>query len=69
MEKINDFDIQIQSDEIGEDSDWVNDWESDDDTDEFIDDWLIRPYRLRWLGHQPFTLENSDRHRVGSPVA
>ena len=38
MEKINDFDIQIQSDEIGEDSDWVNDWESDDDTDEFIDD-------------------------------
>jgi hypothetical protein len=42
MEKINDFDIQIQSDEIasviGEESDWVNDWESDDDTDEFIDD-------------------------------
>lgn len=37
MEKINDFDIQIQSDEIGEGSDWVNDWESvdidDDDAD------------------------------------
>ena len=25
------------------------------------------PYRLRRLGHQPFTLENPDRHRVGSP--
>ena len=36
MEKINDFDIQIQSDEEG--SDWVNDWESDEDTDDFIDD-------------------------------
>lgn len=21
-----------------------------------------------WLGHQPFTLKNPDRHRVGSPV-
>lgn len=41
MEKINDFDIQIQSDEIasvvGEGSDWVNDWESDDDTDDDAD--------------------------------
>ena len=24
-------------------------------------------YRLRWLGHQSFTLVNPDRHRVGSP--
>lgn len=43
MEKINDFDIQVQSDEIafrdlGEGSDWVNDLESNEDTDEFIDD-------------------------------
>lgn len=44
MEKINDFDIQIQSDEIAsckfdkEGSDWVNDWESNEDDDEFIDD-------------------------------
>ena len=44
MGKINDFDIQIQSDEIAsckldeEGSDWVNDWESNEDDDEFIDD-------------------------------
>ena len=25
-------------------------------------------YRLRWLGHQPFTLENRDRHPVASPM-
>ena len=39
MKKINDFDIEIQSDEIaslGEGSDWINDIEDVDD--EFIDD-------------------------------
>ena len=39
MKKINDFDTQIQSDELaslGEGSDWINDVETDED--EFIDD-------------------------------
>ena len=38
MKKINDFDVEVQSDEIGirEGMDWINDIEMDED--EFIDD-------------------------------
>ena len=63
MEKINDFDIQIQSDEIAsckfdkEGSDWVNDWESNEDDEEFIDDWIIRAYRQVGYSHHPFKVE------------
>ena len=39
MKKINDFDTEIQSDEIGacEGMDWINDIETNDE-DEFVDD-------------------------------
>ena len=40
MKKINDFDIEIQSDEIGarEGMDWINDIETNDEDDEFMND-------------------------------
>jgi hypothetical protein len=40
MKKVNIFDLEIQSDEIGarEGSDWINDTESEEPDEEFIND-------------------------------
>ena len=40
MRKINDFDIQIQSDELAATNggDWINDFDDEEKDDEFLDD-------------------------------
>lgn len=40
MRKINDFDIQIQSDEIGayNGGDWINDYEIEEEDEDFLEE-------------------------------